>query len=466
MVSARSALNVRQRQVLSWIGDGCPDGVMQGSTYKTTAIALQSRGLVKISKKRGIWHAELTTAGRHSAYHDGLVTAPAASSAHSSGASLLPLAAPNKGRLAAEREPPASERLIADIQAAGGELRIDRRVDKRNHEQLVKTAIRFGKAPAGKWLTIDTDGDWNNIVIRLVDLPEWITLETSEVSVPGQLRQPHPAVRALVDDPHLRLTAAVRNRGQRLTQGLIQAALQRGYRVLLPGGSAHPGGHAAGEMMSIEVIGHRVGVRLRQELDRTPHVSSATELRRAERDSWFRIPKFDEAPSRRLTLLLINGREYGQSRWSDSNRRQLEDSLGDVLREIEMRAVDRETERLAAIERAAQRERQWQMAMTLATNELHEHRRGERLLDEASRWRQAIELNEYLDAMREAIAAAPEDEAEAGHRWLSWATAYVDRLHPLKRTPVMPEDGEVTAEALRPFLKGWSPYGPQRDHRW
>src|SRR4051794_33175663 len=46
---ARSApLTPRQRDVLHWIGDGCPAGVMQGFTHKASAVALQDRRLVSI----------------------------------------------------------------------------------------------------------------------------------------------------------------------------------------------------------------------------------------------------------------------------------------------------------------------------------------------------------------------------------------------------------------------------------
>jgi hypothetical protein len=39
MVSRTSPLNVRQVEVLKWIGEGCPDGVIKDFTYKTTAVA-------------------------------------------------------------------------------------------------------------------------------------------------------------------------------------------------------------------------------------------------------------------------------------------------------------------------------------------------------------------------------------------------------------------------------------------
>jgi hypothetical protein len=55
-------LNARQLEVLRWIGDGCPDGVMHGQAHKTSAVALQNRRLELISR-RGVWAAQITEAG-------------------------------------------------------------------------------------------------------------------------------------------------------------------------------------------------------------------------------------------------------------------------------------------------------------------------------------------------------------------------------------------------------------------
>jgi hypothetical protein len=41
----RKRLNDRQRAVLAWIGAGCPEGVMAGSSYKTTAVRIHEEGL-------------------------------------------------------------------------------------------------------------------------------------------------------------------------------------------------------------------------------------------------------------------------------------------------------------------------------------------------------------------------------------------------------------------------------------
>src|SRR5689334_16321738 len=69
MVTLDSPLNARQLEVLRWIHEGCPDGRWQGFTYKTVAIALQSRRLVAVSKRGGRWNATLEQAGLYYLEH-------------------------------------------------------------------------------------------------------------------------------------------------------------------------------------------------------------------------------------------------------------------------------------------------------------------------------------------------------------------------------------------------------------
>jgi excisionase family DNA binding protein len=69
MVRLTDPLNDTQVAVLKWIADGCPEGVMHGFSYKTTAKALQDRRLVSVSRKRGAWQAQITEAGRFYLQH-------------------------------------------------------------------------------------------------------------------------------------------------------------------------------------------------------------------------------------------------------------------------------------------------------------------------------------------------------------------------------------------------------------
>ena len=63
------SLNPRQLDVLQWIADGCPASAMNDTSYKTVAVALQSRRLVTISKRHGIWTATVTEVGTHYLHH-------------------------------------------------------------------------------------------------------------------------------------------------------------------------------------------------------------------------------------------------------------------------------------------------------------------------------------------------------------------------------------------------------------
>ena len=64
-VALKDPLNNRQVEVLRWISEGCPDGRWTDFTYKVTALALQSRRLVEVSKRGGAWSASTSPAGDH-----------------------------------------------------------------------------------------------------------------------------------------------------------------------------------------------------------------------------------------------------------------------------------------------------------------------------------------------------------------------------------------------------------------
>lgn len=66
MLRMQRPVNDIQRAVLDWLATD-PESAPPISAYKTVAIALQTRGLAKVSRPRGVWTAALTDAGRY--YH-------------------------------------------------------------------------------------------------------------------------------------------------------------------------------------------------------------------------------------------------------------------------------------------------------------------------------------------------------------------------------------------------------------
>lgn len=55
--------------MLQWVGAGCPAGIWESNSYKTTCQALQNRGLAKVSRRAGQWSVVLTSAGQHYLTH-------------------------------------------------------------------------------------------------------------------------------------------------------------------------------------------------------------------------------------------------------------------------------------------------------------------------------------------------------------------------------------------------------------
>lgn len=462
MPTKKRLLAPHQVEVLEWIATGCPDGVMTGTSYKTTGAALQSRRLVKVSRKRGAWSAEITEDGRYYLQHGSYRETPR------SHQPLRPKPKPTSAfvgegeRRVGQRGKAPVEALIEEVVAAGGELRVNTKEDRRQFSNLVKSAIRFGKVPEGKLLTVERGDGWYESVIRLSDPPAWQTAVLQPIAVPKQARSVHPRLAALHDDPRL-TTISSRHRGRatRLLQALISEAERRGYSITNAERMTHYGRWGDRPWFGIEVGGHTIGIALRQIIDRVPHVPTAAELREKERYSWHRIPSKDDVPSDRLTIKVTNGREYRQSAWSDGKKARLEDLLAQVLQEVELRAEFEEQKRMEEDRARAERRQKWEDQMERAKRELQEQHRAEVLVDSARRWQQTSMLRAYLDALTDNAKSLEDLDARAAARdWIEWCRAYVDRTDPLAHKIAAPDPIQPTAERLTPFMAGLSPYGP------
>src|ERR1035437_2910240 len=102
-----------------------------------------------------------------------------------------------------------------------------------------------------------------------------MTTELEPIPVPGQLRDPHPVVKRLQGVDSLQLTKAVQARAFRLIQALLAEAERRGYGTRFSRSGHQYGrnrGYSADEGHFIAPIrGHEFGVRLSQQIARTPH---------------------------------------------------------------------------------------------------------------------------------------------------------------------------------------------------
>lgn len=357
-----------------------------------------------------------------------------------------------------------TEQMIADLIAHDGELKIPR-PERKSYEGRIAAAIRFGKVPEGKRLVTDGFPWSDNFAVRLEDAPEWLNAQLDPIDVPTALRKPHPVVASLqTRDSMLRVDRSLKHRALLIVQALAVEAERRGYSVKATEVHVDRYGYRSREtkdQFAITIDRLSVGVQLHQEIDRVRHEPTPADLARAERESWFRVPKFDDLPSDRLRIDLSGGYEHRQSRWKDSTSHRLEEWLPQILQEIELRAAAAEAARLAAIAEAAERRRRWELAMEAAKVDFAEAHRWDVFNQEVDDWLRANHVRAYLQAMGSAIEAIahPEDSLVA-RQWLGWASAHAADLDPLVGRLAIPDAPKPKAEDLAPFLRGWSPYGP------
>jgi hypothetical protein len=459
---------------------------MKGFSYKTSAIALQSRRLVSISKRHGIWRAAVTDAGAYYLVNgnyptSGLSVRPNKNTDHESSGSGTQSTIrrsrhsptpSSSGRVPPARKIPAApkslsptEQLIADLLANDGEVRVGR-PDSRKYEARVSAAIRFGKVPEGKQLAAEGSRWSSEYVVRLQDAPAWLNAVLDPVLVPATLRNLHPVVAALQERGLLRgVDRSGKKRALLVVQALAVEASRRGHTVKATEASGDRYGYGyrrpeSKDDFSIAAGGLAVGIELRQSVDHLPHEATKAELQRAERDSWFSIPKFDSRPGDRLSIQLSSPHEHRQSKWSDSAARRIEDCLAQVLQEVELRCARAEQVRLAAIEEAAVRRREWERATEQAKVDYREACLARELDRQVNDWLRAGRLHSYLAAMELVIDGMEPSQTDEAMEWFKWATRHVSAIDPLQGRIQMPNVSEPRADDLAPFLHGWNPYGP------
>jgi hypothetical protein len=452
----RKTLTAAQLELLRWIADGCPDGVMEGTSHRISAAALRSRGLVKISGRGRAWRATTTQAGRD--YLD---------------AAAKPDADP-------PRQPNVSvtEQLVADVIAAGGSLRVPQRhyrgtgLDWANRARL---AERHGKLPAGKRLEVSRISG-GELRIALVDAPAGTDVAVEPVPVPERAGRYHLAVRAFRDAADTQqISRAALPRASLILQSLVTAAEERGFVAgtteRTRGNYALAGQARSGRVdITLSIDGHTTPIRIIEEglADRS-HWDRQT----VRWDGYgspgarrVRQPRsaYETNATGRLTLEVPARRQATRaSRWSDRRDGTLEEKLPLVLRELRVRAAEQRHLDDQAQEQRDVRRTEWEAAVDLARQRHAEAQRASVLADEVERWEEAERIRTYCAAAAERHPDNPGTSA-----WVAWARDRADRIDPLATAPGAPAFPAASPGDLKPFLDGWDPYDPEREypHRW
>jgi hypothetical protein len=341
---------------------------------------------------------------------------------------------------------------------------------ERNYRQLVDAAQRWNKVPEGKRIVTDLDRDRDELEIRLVDAPEGSVIAPTPVPVPERLSKPHPVARQYRDDTKLHcVSRAQLSRAVRIVHALAVECNRRAYEIRKLSSELPPRrGYANRSMkgsVDFEVVlrGHRYPLHISEEKVPLRGVWEDEQQWRKEQ-RYFRqtsddtfAGRYDKNGTGRLTLALDGySRNSRQASWGDRRSWTLEEKLPDILREIEVRAVEDDHRAEEQRQKEEERQRQWGLAMERAKARYIESYRAKALRAHAVAWQEANELRAYLAALEEAHG----DDPEAAE-WIKWVRSYIERLDPLNRSQRLPTPEEISAEDLKPFLGGVSPYGPR-----
>lgn len=475
MSKSAAALNGSQVAVLHWIAAGSPSGVMEGYAHRISASALRTRGFVRISGRGETWRAEVTELGREQLERLEREQSATPLMAEPDRAHARVPARRREVRGAAdagERPLSKTERLVADVLAAGGRLTLP---DEMAHGgvnwcQRAYAAQRHGKVPAGKRLS----AAWTNagFEIELLDGETGNELGAEAVPVPARLSKYHPVAQEFRNRTNLHeVSRNALPRVLRIVHALAKEAERRGYGVacvrVREGQYGHSDWKPAQDGQFVFTInGHELKVRL---WEKGAGLRGPYDLQwkrwQEDRNKPFREmlfldrPKpYDSNATGELNIEVVGWSHGRQTSWGDRRRWTLEDRLPQLMRELEAQAVEAEERRLAKEREEAERQRQWEDAMEQAMVRLIEAHRLDVLRARVAAWNEADAIRAYCDNVEahhgaDIIAADPD-----AARWLAFARDYAGRA---KRLPRMPADPDVTPDKLKPYLGRWSPYGPR-----
>ncbi|WP_232666274.1 hypothetical protein [Pseudonocardia sp. TRM90224] len=273
--------------------------------------------------------------------------------------------------------------------------------------------------------------------------------------VPDEIEVLHPLLTPLIGrGATLGISTTQVPRALRLLHVLFSAAEAAGCTV---GWADQTDGGVAFRRDGWLVVAHLVEET--EERDVLPDPDSTEGVKRY---SWQRIqPERQSVPSGRLRLQLDEdwSISFRRRSWADRQRWRLEDKLGAAWDDIDTRLTAM-VDRQRAQERAAeQKQREWEAAMAAARDAFDHARRVTALEEQLEAWERAARIRAYCADLDDVAA---DEHTEQRQAWIAWALGYAEQLDPRSRADLSPATDEPKPEDLRPYLRRWSPYGPDQ----
>ena len=363
-----------------------------------------------------------------------------------------------------------TERLVADVVAAGGALELSDETARGgvDYRQRAYAAQRHGKVPEGKHLTVVRAN--GSFTVSLVDGATGNELGADEVPVPARVTRYHAVARQFRDRTGIHeVSRKALPRVLRIVHALALEIEHRGHHMECVAPPTNSYGRTDWKprqdgQLVVTINGHSHKVRIWEKGAglRGPweqQKKSWEEDRLSPRFGLYasRPRAYDAHATGELNASIL-GYSSRQDSWGDRKRWRLEDRLAQLVRELEVQAVEAEERRLAREREEAERQRLWEAAMADAKRQFLAAHRRDVLRERARAWQEADVIRAYCDAVESRHGKATVAADRGAGDWLAYAREHAERLQAL---PTMPPEPEPTSEALKPYLGGLSPYGPR-----
>ncbi|WP_228002372.1 hypothetical protein [Nocardia australiensis] len=461
MVRRSDQLTDRQGDLLERIADGDDLSKPESAPHRVSARALESRGLVTVSKRKGFFAASITDIGRYYLKHGYHPECDRASGGYADGDSEN------------------AERLISRLgKTSDGIVRIAGADEKTRvaYRRAVYAARCQGLVPEGQilWYTGRSDGD---IVVRLLEAGEdnnidWYRIRQKARKSKAEKKQapPQDLRQLLSENPAaLQVSDGQRERATRFLLELNAAAAKQDQEVRL----TRRGEHAK--------LGYRIGTQ-QWELTLTEEHLNAYGR---PADYWDMRSSYSKTTPTGKLQLKIGGHQgtHNAHTWEDEKRSPLEERIRKIITtvkascaEAERRAEDSYRKHLAYMaeqnqERMEER-RQWESAMASARRQAEAMLQRRTMVAALAAWRNAQDLREICTILDDTAAAADQrNDPHSAANLRSWCTVgreLADRLDPTTCPASLgkiPFDIEPGVDDLRLYLGGWSPDGPHQDYQ-
>lgn len=198
MAKAGSRLTVAQFDLLRWVAEGCKDGVYEGTSHRVSARSLHNRGRVRVTGKSATWNASITPEG----------TRMLEAEAKRVEAERIRVRREAEAKAQREREQQElrdrAVELLHDVVAAGGRLDLGPGADSDQILRMQKILAQSAVSPEGQRLAQEPTRMDPVFGVTVYLEPDFTALTPMRTcTVPGQLRDPHPAVAAFRDKKNL-----------------------------------------------------------------------------------------------------------------------------------------------------------------------------------------------------------------------------------------------------------------------